>query len=112
MNRVCLLWGRSLRAIGFALSLAAVLASPLAAQRDRATIEGLVTDSSGALIPDAQVSVVRIETNDEVLLRTNETGRYFAPNLPIGTYKVKVSKTGFTSAVRDHVQLQAQASVR
>ncbi len=112
MNRVRLLWNRSKTAIEIVLSLAVAFALPLAAQQDRATIEGLVTDSSGAVVADAQVSVVHVETNDEVLLKTNETGRYFAPNLPIGTYRVKVSKDGFNSAVRDHVQLQAQASVR
>ncbi|MDR3698482.1 MAG: carboxypeptidase regulatory-like domain-containing protein [Candidatus Sulfopaludibacter sp.] len=95
------------------LVLAACLGVPRAgAQQDRATIEGIVTDSSGALIADAQVSVVHVETNDEVLLRTNETGRYFAPNLPIGTYRVKVSKPGFNSTMQDRIQLQAQSSVR
>ena len=94
------------------LAVAGCLTPRVAAQQDRATIEGLVTDSSAALIADAQVSIVHIETNDEVLLRTNETGRYFAPNLPIGTYRVKVSKSGFNSAMQDKVQLQAQASVR
>ena len=104
---------RHVAAAALVLAVLAFLAvPPLAAQQDRATIEGLITDSSGALITDAQVSVVHIETNDEVRLRTNETGRYFAPNLPIGTYRVKVSKEGFKAAMQDNVQLQAQASVR
>jgi hypothetical protein len=90
----------------------ALTALPALAQQDRATIEGLVTDSSGALIADAEVSILHLETNDTILTRTNETGRYFAPNLPIGTYQVKVTKTGFNSAVQDRIQLQAQASVR
>ncbi len=65
----------------------------LLAQADRATIEGFVTDSSGAAVGGAKVSVIRIETNDVTGLATNEAGRYFAANLPLGTYRVRVSST-------------------
>ena len=102
-------FNRSSAAVALMFALTAL---PALAQQDRATIEGLVTDSSGALIADAEVSVLHLETNDTILTRTNQTGRYFAPNLPIGTYQVKVTKTGFNSAVQDRIQLQAQASVR
>ena len=60
----------------------------LLAQADRATIEGIVTDASGAAIADAKVSVIRIETNSLIPLKTNEVGRYYAANLPLGTYRV------------------------
>ena len=103
---------RFYRCSGAALLAFAFAAFPVAAQQDRATIEGLVMDSSGALIADAQVSVVHLETNDEVLLRTNGTGRYFAPNLPIGSYRVTVTRSGFNTTMQDRIQLQAQASVR
>lgn len=102
-------FNRSSAAVALMFALTAL---PAFAQQDRATIEGLVTDSSGALIADAEVSVLHLETNDTIQTRTNQTGRYFAPNLPIGTYQVKVTKTGFNSAVQDRIQLQAQASVR
>jgi hypothetical protein len=95
-----------------ALLMFAAAVFPALAQQDRATIEGLVTDSSGALVADAVVSILHLETNDTIPTRTNDTGRYFAPNLPIGTYQVKVTKAGFNSAVQDRIQLQAQASVR
>jgi hypothetical protein len=84
----------------------------LLAQADRATIEGIVTDSSGAAIADAKVSVVRIETNSLISLKTNEVGRYFAANLPLGTYRVEVEKAGFRAAQVDNLILQSQMSVR
>src|SRR5579863_8038483 len=90
----------------------ALLASAVAlyAQQDRATIEGLVTDASGALVSDAQVSIVRLETNDTVVLKTNSEGRFFAPNLPVGSYRVTVKKEGFETAELGKLILQSQMS--
>jgi hypothetical protein len=84
----------------------------LLAQADRATIEGVVTDASGASIAAATVKTLRIETNDVIQLKTNEAGRYFLPNLPLGTYRVTVEKEGFRTAVVDNLLLQSQMSVR
>lgn len=84
----------------------------LLAQADRATIEGFVTDSSGAAVGGAKVSVIRIETNDVTGLATNEAGRYFAANLPLGTYRVRVEREGFRAAVVDNLIVQSQMSVR
>src|SRR5438046_2784107 len=84
----------------------------LFAQADRATIEGVVTDQSGAAIGAATVKIVRTQTNDVIQLKTNDAGRYFAPNLPLGTYRVSVEKEGFRTAVLDNLILQTQMSVR
>ena len=84
----------------------------LFAQADRATIEGLVTDSTGASIPAATVEILRTETKDIIQLKSNEAGRFFAPNLPLGTYRVTVTKDGFRTAVVDKLILQSQMSVR
>jgi hypothetical protein len=60
----------------------------LSAQIDRGTIEGQVTDSSGAIIPGAKVQVTNVNTNTSIALETNERGLYTASNLPTGTYRV------------------------
>lgn len=101
---------KSLRLLLLITSLAA--SNFLWAQADRATIEGIVTDTSGAAIADAKVNIVRIETNILAPLKTNEVGRYFAANLPLGTYRVTVEKTGFRAAQVDNLILQSQMSVR
>jgi hypothetical protein len=83
----------------------------LLAQADRATIEGVVTDASASIVA-ATVKRLRIETNDVIQLKTNEAGRYFLANLPLGPYRVTIEKEGFRTAVVDNLVLQAQMSVR
>lgn len=99
-----------LRVLTLVLSLGACCI--LMAQADRATIEGIVTDSTGAAIAGAQVNVVRVETNTIFPLKTNEVGRYYAANLPLGTYRVTVEKTGFRSSQVENLTLQSQMNVR
>ncbi len=96
----------------FLAVLCILFAANLFAQTDRATIEGIITDASGASVADAEIQIVRVETNDLILLKTNEQGRFFAPNLPLGTYRVTVAKPGFQSARMDNIILQSQMSVR
>ena len=81
-------------------------------QADRGTIEGTVTDPSGAAVPSAQIQVVNIETNSKLDFSTNELGNYLAPNLPVGSYRMVVQKEGFRSMVREPILVRAQSSSR
>lgn len=114
MNQVRSEIGRFAASVAVLTLIVLVAGSPgiLWAQQDRATIEGLVLDSSGAPVPDARVSVVRAETNVTIPLRTNNDGRFFAPNLPLGTYNVSAEKSGFQTAEIKGLILQSQMSVR
>jgi hypothetical protein len=47
-------------------------AGPLSAQTRRGTIQGVVTDSSGAVVPDARIKVIQIDSNSAIDLATNE----------------------------------------
>jgi hypothetical protein len=85
---------------------------PLFGQADRATIEGIVSDADGAPIAAARILIVRIETNDEILLSTNDSGRYVVPNLPTGLYRVRAAREGFRAAELNNVRLPSQATVR
>jgi Carboxypeptidase regulatory-like domain/TonB-dependent Receptor Plug Domain len=69
--------------------------SPALAQSERARIIGTVTDPQGAVVPGAQVIVTNVATGVETRSTTDQEGRYQAPELPIGTYKVKVERDGF-----------------
>jgi hypothetical protein len=60
-----------------------------------ATLSGTVTDSSGGVIPDAQISIKNTATGVTRTLTTNSDGFYTAPNLLPGTYEVTVSAPGF-----------------
>ncbi|HMF91314.1 MAG TPA: carboxypeptidase regulatory-like domain-containing protein [Candidatus Angelobacter sp.] len=74
-----------------------LLASPsrLLAQSERARIIGTVTDPQGAVVPGAKVTVTNVATGLETKSTTDQEGRYQAPELPIGSYKIKVEREGF-----------------
>jgi hypothetical protein len=67
----------------------------LAAQVDRASLNGTVTDASGAVVPGAKVVVVAPDTGFRRETATGSAGGYNFPGLPIGTYNVTVSHAGF-----------------
>lgn len=60
-----------------------------------ATINGTVTDISGAVVPDAAVTLTNQATKAEVTMKTNSDGSYTAPGLSVGTYTVTVARPGF-----------------
>src|SRR6516162_1809161 len=87
---------RSLRVLAFAvLSFALISGGSLLAQSFRGTILGTVTDSSGAAVPGATVTIKNLDTGLTRVVTTSEDGSYAAPELPIGTYSVNVEKAGF-----------------
>ena len=69
------------------------------------TIEGTITDSTGAAIPHAQVSVVNISTGVATNMPTTTTGFYSISTLPAATYSVTVTAPGFEKLVRDNIAL-------
>ena len=70
------------------------------------SIEGTVTDSSGAAVPQAQVKIKRVDTGVEQTATTNESGNFTFPTLPAGTYTVTASAAGFQTVVQENVVLQ------
>ncbi len=75
------------------------------AQGERATLNGTVTDPSGAAIAGATVRVLNPATGVELPTTTTEAGIYRMPSLPPGTYRITVSAPGFKSAIRENVVL-------
>jgi hypothetical protein len=63
-------------------------------QQTLGAITGTVTDPSGAVVSDATVKAVNIATNLEVSART-KNGSFVIPDLPVGTYRVTITKDGF-----------------
>ena len=91
--------GIRLRLLAALLACFALLvgsAEPAAAQ-NTATISGIVTDSTGAVIPGAEVTITREETGAVSSVSTNEVGAYTAAALEVGTYTVEVQSSGFKS---------------
>jgi hypothetical protein len=85
----------------------------LTAQRaDRGVITGVVTDPTGAAIPDATVKVRNEATGIENVLTTNAAGAYTTPLLVLGSYAIKVDHTGFKTAVTAGVQILGAETIR
>lgn len=70
-------------------------------------IEGVVTDASGAAVPNASVTVRNIETGTERQINSDENGIYRAPLLPLGSYRVTVEAPNFKRLVREGITLSA-----
>ena len=70
-----------------------------------ASIEGVVADSSGALVASATVSAKNTETGAVRVANTDDAGRYQLVALAIGRYEVSVSKSGFQEAIRTGIRL-------
>jgi hypothetical protein len=89
-----------------AACLLLVLAFTSAAQAQfRSAIEGVVTDPSGGIVSDAQVTLVNVETGVSQTVKTNSTGSYSFPALPPGKYKITVSAKGFASVAQENITL-------
>jgi hypothetical protein len=76
------------------------------------TIVGTVTDSSGAVVSGAAVSVVNEATNIEFKAASSATGEYVVASLPPGTYSVKAELQGFKPSLTKGVRLMATRSAR
>ena len=85
------------------LALLVPLAVPAAAQVLYGSVVGTVTDQTGAVVPKANVTVRNTATNETRSVATDDSGRYSAPNLPSGTYEVKVAAAGFRTFTRSDV---------
>jgi hypothetical protein len=82
--------------LAFFLASAALLSSAAAfSQTATATITGTITDASGAVIPDAGVTVVAKSTGLTYQATASSDGTYTVPLLPVGSYDITVHSTGF-----------------
>ena len=95
-----------------ALSCAVFFALLCSAQLDNASLFGTVTDPSGGLIAAASVKVRSNGTGETVSVVSDANGNYFAPVLPVGSYRVTISAAGFRTAILEDVTLRASDRVR
>ena len=95
------------------LGLLMGLLQPAWAQSQATTglIEGTVVDESGAAVPGASVVLKNTATNYERQATTDKDGRFRGLLLPLGPYKVTVSLKGFSTMVRDGINLSVGQTV-
>jgi hypothetical protein len=86
--------------------ISVMLTPPCAyAQVAGATLTGTVSDPSGAVIPNAQISIKNVATGQERVFNTDSAGFYSSPNLLPGQYAVTVTAAGFSTEVRSGITL-------
>ena len=77
------------------------------AQEFRATISGRVTDHTGALVPNAAVTVTDTDTGAKVVTKTDSAGAYTAPFLLPGKYSIMVVAPGFQKYIHTGITIQS-----
>src|SRR5213594_5100823 len=89
-----------------------ILVSAALAQTTSTEILGTVTDSSGAVIAGAQITLLRVATGERRETVTDSTGNYSFPLIDIGEYDITVKAAGFTPQERKGIALQLQQKAR
>ncbi len=88
------------------LSIAGLAVPAAMAQQATANVSGVVNDSNGSAIPNAQVEMKNVDTGVVRRTVTNNDGVYDFPNVVPGTYTMQTSATGFTPVTQPPVNLQ------
>ncbi len=91
--------------------LVALCSLPLLAQQSSSAIQGTVTDSAGAVVPNAKVTVRNTGTGLERVVQTDSAGDYSVPSLPPGTYSVSVEASGLQKQVIQKIDLDVARTV-
>src|SRR5690349_18761966 len=86
-----------------------LLLAPVYGQKITGTISGSVTDPTGAMVPDATVTITNAETGLVRTTTTNSAGDYSAPDLPPGTYKVVIRQANFKESITKNVELHVSS---
>src|SRR5208337_4042172 len=108
---------RRVRFLAFFLPLLFVVLIQLstqnaAAQANRASITGTVTDSTGAVVAGAEVTATNTGTNVPTKAVSNGDGIYVIPNLFPGQYSVEFKRDGFETLVRPALTLESTQVAR
>jgi Carboxypeptidase regulatory-like domain/TonB dependent receptor len=97
-------------------SLAVLLAftsGALVAQVSSSSLEGIVQDATGAIVPSAKVEILNVSTGVKTAATTGTDGRFVAPSLqPGGPYTVTVEANGFKSEERAGITLEVNQAAR
>ena len=95
-----------------ALLLNAAAIAPLEAQTIRGALTGTVTDSTGAVVPGATVTVTNKATGISETTTSNAQGSYTFPLLQPGTYQADAELQGFKKYVRDGILVEVAQTTR
>src|SRR6266849_3143074 len=99
--------------VPLSLALAVLLLpAPARAQAVKGTLLGTVTDTTGAGVPGATVTVTEVQTGISRSAATNASGNYTFSNLKDGVYRVEAELSGFRKTIRENVKVDVNTTVR
>jgi hypothetical protein len=90
--------------LAFGLSILLSMAATALAQSTTGTIRGTVVDPSGALVPQAQITINNA-TGFTRTIKSSSTGSFAVPHLAPGSYSVSINAVGFTPALDGGIQV-------
>ncbi len=93
------------------LALALALAAAVHAQTGQATLQGVVRDQGGAIVPEAKVTLIADATGVSREVASNNEGRFVLPFLLPGSYEVRVEKAGFRGYQQKGLKLDVQQNL-
>ncbi|MCS6804771.1 MAG: TonB-dependent receptor [Acidobacteriota bacterium] len=91
--------------LAVALLMSGGMAMQVAAQVATASINGTVLDQTGAVVPDARITVKNVRTGLERSTVTNQDGFFAVTSLPVGEYEVSIERDGFATLKRSELRL-------
>jgi len=83
------------------------LAASAVAQVNTSTMDGLVTDQQGALVPKVEIAVTNILTGQIFRTLTDDKGHWAVPSLPTATYSVTATAAGFKKVTKEGIAMDA-----
>ncbi len=97
---------KSLRFLSSLSSLLTLCVGIAFGQAISGNLVGTVSDPSGAVVPNAEVTAINAGTSASSVTHTNATGEYRFDNLPVGTYKITVKAAGFRTFVEQAAEVE------
>jgi hypothetical protein len=89
------------------MSLTMLISVPSMTAQGFGSIQGTVTDTTGAVVATSVVTAVQVETGTSTVINTNAAGLYVFPSLPPAIYSITVTAQGFEKLIRNNILLQA-----
>lgn len=93
-------------AILVSLLFASIITLPVFSQSDRGAIKGLITDTQGAVVTEATVTLINSSTSARISSTTETSGSFLFPALVVGRYQIMVERNGFKKFAQLDIQVE------